>query len=160
MLSLSLKYFSRWPCYCYSGIENTSNCLRTCLFSGENVCQVNLQVCIAPPNKCRSPRIWPTLKRHRPKLTKKNILKNKLSARIRFVQKSLPKFILPSKICERRSRRSRFSQCLNKTCKNINILLHMTASTINWFVQQICTLSLANLQICWTENQGVNLSHM
>ena len=35
-----------------------------------------------------------------------------------------------------------------------------TASTINWFVQQICTLSLANLQICWTENQGVNLSHM
>ena len=64
------------------------------------------------PNKCRSPRIWPTLKRHRPKLTKKNILKNKLSARIRFVQKSLPKFILPSKICERRSRRSRFSQCL------------------------------------------------
>ena len=23
------------------------------------------------PNKCRSPRIWPTLKRHRPKLTKK-----------------------------------------------------------------------------------------
>ena len=34
------------------------------------------------------------------------------------------------------------------------------ASTINWFVQQIFTLSLANLQICWTENQGVNLSHM
>ena len=61
------------------------------------------------PNKCHSPRIWPTLKRHRPKLTKKNILRNKLSARIRFVQKSLPKFILPSKICERRSR---FSRCL------------------------------------------------
>ena len=36
----------------------------------------------------------------------------------------------------------------------------LMASTINWFVQQICTLSLANLQICWTENQGVNLSHM
>ena len=109
--TMYLKIIITSPLILSPGIENTSNCLRTCLFSGGK-CLPSKSPSMhrIHPNKCRSPRIWPTLKRHRPKLTKKNILKNKLSARIRFTQKSLPEFILPSKICERRSRRSRFSQ--------------------------------------------------
>ena len=80
------------------------------------------------PNKCRSPRIWPTLKRHRPKLTTKKYFK--LSARIRFAQKSLPEFILPSKICERRSRRSRFSQCLSEIQMYSSLDLWLLSSTV------------------------------